>query len=420
MFSNGFPKEWSTLRKLMWLYRCVLAAAVSYTTATGASPLTLANAIAKSIKSLTQYGECVQDGTPTPSVPVDIMCNNGALKWDRVNQQIYSDGTPETLTVSGKNIFDKSNLTRIYAFIPATGNDWYGVNTGYSVRIPCRPNTTYTVRYNGNSTQAVLSFGSTNNDDVPVGTSTVIITQAIRQNNPTINTPITITTGATDKWLIVAYNVAEPQNTDMANNLQIEIGATATAYEPYTSQSATAENLFAVGDAKDEQNIITGEVTRRVGVKVLDGTETWYGTGGSPTTVLSNCYTLLDKLGDGSATSRLVYCTHYQGSDTLPSADSREGYALLGNSNISTPGYQYGYYLGIGATTTYPNIEDFKAFLAAQYAAGTPVIVLYPLDTSTTESVTGQSLSTVQGTNIASVRSNVDPVTLSVEYAATT
>lgn len=32
------------------------------------------------LKSLTQQGKCVQNGTPTPSVPAPIVCNNGELK----------------------------------------------------------------------------------------------------------------------------------------------------------------------------------------------------------------------------------------------------------------------------------------------------------------------------------------------------
>lgn len=49
-------------------------------TITGNAPLILTNAVNNSITSLTQYGLCTQDGTPTPSAPVDIMCNNGALR----------------------------------------------------------------------------------------------------------------------------------------------------------------------------------------------------------------------------------------------------------------------------------------------------------------------------------------------------
>lgn len=133
-----------------------------------------------------------------------------------------------------KNLFDKNNRTRIYGYFAHSGAPWTYWPTAYSNRIPCKPNTTYTVRYNGTSTQAILNFASTSSDDIPSENIAYVSTpNSIRQEHPTKNTPITITTGPDDKWLIVQYYVADPQNTDMANNLQIEEGDTATSYEPY-------------------------------------------------------------------------------------------------------------------------------------------------------------------------------------------
>ena len=102
---------------------------------TGNSPLSLPNAVAKSIKNLTQYGLCTQDGTPTPSAPVDIMCNNGALRmvddelpsgykrllgisFDgnfhyKTGEYLTSDDdvtmTLDNLSSSGKNVFGSYN-----------------------------------------------------------------------------------------------------------------------------------------------------------------------------------------------------------------------------------------------------------------------------------------------------------------------
>ena len=136
----------------------------------------------------------------------------------------------------GGNLFDKNNITPIPGYFPSSGSAWQYTANGYSVRIPCMPNTTYTARYNGTSTQAVLSFASTSSDIVPSATTTSVqCTNSVRQNNPTLNTPVTITTGASDKWLVVQYNRAEPQNTDMADNLQVEKGSNATPYQSYTA-----------------------------------------------------------------------------------------------------------------------------------------------------------------------------------------
>ena len=61
---------------------------------------------------------------------------------------------------------------------------------------------------------------------------------------------------------------------------------------------------------------------------------------------------------------------------------------------------------------------DFKAYLAAQYAAGTPVIVWYPLATPTIESITPQELSTVKGNNVIDATSDIAPFDVSVTYRA--
>ena len=47
----------------------------------GSTALTLVNAKANSLAYLKLYGGCEQNGTPTPSSPVDIVCNNGTIKY---------------------------------------------------------------------------------------------------------------------------------------------------------------------------------------------------------------------------------------------------------------------------------------------------------------------------------------------------
>lgn len=55
------------------------AASAIVKTVTGTLPLELSNAIYHHIVSLTRYGLCTQDGTPTLADPVPIKCNNGTL-----------------------------------------------------------------------------------------------------------------------------------------------------------------------------------------------------------------------------------------------------------------------------------------------------------------------------------------------------
>lgn len=65
---------------------------------------------------------------------------------------------------------------------------------------------------------------------------------------------------------------------DVVSNIQLEEGSTPTPYEPYKSNILTVNEdvtLRGIGDVKDELNLLTGELTQRVGEVVLDGNAGW-------------------------------------------------------------------------------------------------------------------------------------------------
>jgi hypothetical protein len=153
--------------------------------------------------------------------------------------------------------------------------------------------------------------------------------------------------------------------------------------------------LLGINDTyRDEQNINTGAITRKVGVKVLNGTENWEYS----VALLSYMYSLrIDDLyaESSNVTSgrKTPYCTHFERSEQWRMSDST-------SRNNRIQAYQPGSgSAAIGLGYNYPSaagLDDFKAWLADQYAAGTPVIVVYPLAESaqTTESVAAQTLTT--------------------------
>lgn len=74
-----YYRKLSTVKRLMLLKRLSGSGEpIVVKTITGVLPKTF-HAVAHAIASLTRYGLCTQDGTPTPDAPVDILCNNGAL-----------------------------------------------------------------------------------------------------------------------------------------------------------------------------------------------------------------------------------------------------------------------------------------------------------------------------------------------------
>ena len=135
---------------------------------------------------------------------------------------------------------------------------------------------------------------------------------------------------------------------------------------------ATANNLFAVNTYKDVQEIITGATTHNCGVLVLDGTETFSLVSGS-TSVFRTPNTVVFPANFASNPNNNVgVCSHFDVVKTSTNLASVIQNGQLGwNSN--------------GAMTikndSFTTAAQFTSWLAAQYAAGTPVIVVYPLAT---------------------------------------
>ena len=175
----------------------------------------------------------------------------------------------------------------------------------------------------------------------------------------------------------------------------------------WTGQTASVVNLLGVGDYKDEQNIVSGGVTHKVGVKVFDGTENWTRTAnGSGVTVFSVDVNAHSIQGWSKITSLCTNFECYVG-DTSPTYIA----ANAGKFWLNTVG-QYFRFVTDGTM----DLVQFKAYLAAQYANGTPVIVVYPLAEPTTEQVTAQHLTARDTATITAQTNNISDITLEVQY----
>jgi hypothetical protein len=192
------------------------------------------------------------------------------------------------------------------------------------------------------------------------------------------------------------------------NDISINYPATNTAYEPYfNGGTATCENLLSVGNYEDEQEVISGAVTRKVGVKVLDGTENWLKSS-------SNAFYLSYVIIDYPGTRFIPFCTHFKGqlSTTIGSTQVQDLCVCF----FAGTGLTKEFYIRYNAITT---VEQFKQWLADQYSAGTPVIIVYPLGTPTTETVSGQNLTLQEGTNILEItQASLPNLELEAEYLA--
>ena len=124
--------------------------------------------------------------------------------------------------------------------------------------------------------------------------------------------------------------------------------------------------LRRVGDYADSYDSTTNKITRRVGVKVLDGTESW--------TSMSNYTRFQCTVDDAVADANTrIFCSHY----------AYDAISATGNTCRMTTG---GTFL-INFSTAFSSKAAFLEYLAAQYAAGTPVVIYYPLETEIEEDV---------------------------------
>ena len=322
--------------------------------------------------------------TPTPDRPIDIVCNNGVVKWDSTNQEIYADGTVETVEVIGKNLLDINSSGIVAGYLASDGSLVQSTSWSVSDYIPIKANTTFiysTTRPSGGlGSGAYLAYYDANR--------AIISTQ-----NQGSNANKTFTTPAGTAYIKVSFF--------SSGNWQVELGSTATEYEEYfDGGSATAEMLLKVGDYQDEQSVLDGAVTRKVGVKVLDGTENWFG----------GRYFVLD-LSDMFARSfNPGFCTHF----AIRPYDGA-GDIQLGSNSTYTYWFEFS-----NKPSGVTDIASWEQWLADQYNAGEPVIVVYPLATATTESVTAQPLTIQEGTNIVEItEASIDNLELEVSYKAT-
>lgn len=458
------------LKRLMWLFATKGSGGGSGGTAatvTGTPPLTLPDALAKAIRSLTQYGKTTQSTTPTPSSPVDIVCNNGVLKTRHESglpsgytllDKVYNN----TNTIVNTGILDDVDDLRIELQVKPTTGSWYIAQSRASSSGPIYgisgSGTGNTILFNNGSTSS-LSSGiardsshtytvigehkngvislyvkdeTTGAEDTKTGTyATADFTAATTRigiwsngvNNAASGNEVYHLRIYKSGVLVADYVPCQYNNENGfydfvsgsfkgATNGSINAGTAVTdPVEVFVDgtpevlsvggRTASVQSLLAVGNYADEQNIISGAVKRNVGVRVFNGTENDWTLSDSGTTHRfrgtkpSNCYT---------PTSRApIVSTHFK----YVSTGSATGGAFIGASS---------YWYFVPTDQTIETVEQWKSWLAAQFAAGTPVIVVYPLAEEATETVEPQHLNTTAGTNTVSVTAEVQGIELEVTY----
>lgn len=214
----------------------------------------------------------------------------------------------------------------------------------------------------------------------------------------------------------IALQIYILQNYPQWDTVMINNGDTTLPYEPYgyklpvlsggvTTPVYISEPLRKIGEYADK---VEGDtVTRYIKKLALDGTETlvFYNSGASG---IGFRTTVSDMLSN----SRTIgACSHFTPVNA-PSGSTTDSVTFgVGNSVI--------YFVFSAATATALDLTDIasiKSYLAAQYAAGTPVCVWYVLAEPTTEAITMPTIPTTAGSQTFDVNTSLKPSEVQLTY----
>lgn len=221
--------------------------------------------------------------------------------------------------------------------------------------------------------------------------------------------PYTLTSddlSSTFSW----YNGPDQPVQNVISDIQVTYGTAApTTYAPYTGQTTTITLPHTIyGGTVDA---VTGEGQETWKLVTLDGTEKW----DFESTSISGKHGFLLRVKDiqTPTTPSLkgqIVCNKYA---TLSANDT-----YTTHTGISVEAENHKYFRIYDEAYADKNVDAWKAYLAAQYAAGTPVQIAYKLATPTPFTATGaQPIPALSGVNTvltdadsATVIGRADPI----------
>ena len=328
--------------------------------------ITITDASKRGLKSLNIYGKTTQDGTPTPDAPVNLVSAGNSGKVG--------------VSIEGKNLLDIGKAT----FVSCINNGGVLVsnvtNAHYAYLLcpdlagtfmACRGKTvTFSAnKYIEGRAMAVVIYGKRKNGEQLQSLNGKVGERFVSIQ---ISDDFENITSVELRWNR-SLSGTFTDTTSSITDLQVEIGAVATTYEPYKGQTmtiATPNGLPGIPVASggnytdangqqwvcDEIDFARGVHIQRVSKREFDGSEVWSQAGTGE--YFSVAYSYLGNTAGGKS-----WCSHF-------AYDSKGGknYFVSG-----TVGFAFFYNLG--------SVSDWKAFLADQLANGSPVTILFPVAT---------------------------------------
>ena len=340
-------------------------------------PCVFDNSKGRPLKNYKLYGNSIQDGTPTPDNPIEIQ-SVGDLVTDETSEYYGKYDIP--IVVRGKNL-----IKYPYATASRTMNGVkYTVNKDGSVTVV--------------GTATAASFFILN-ENVDFGNSSI----------PENSTNGVYATSEGVKYNVsnhtVSINVASGETVDKIVYPQIEYGTTATEYEPYQGSETIHiyldKPLCKFGDYTDYIDFKNKKVVRNVVQGVLNGSEPWMPS--STRYYYYNPELNIKCLGTSVASIM---------SNALPSKSWTE----IRNSGTGISTYTNGILhnrIDIRADGIWTTVNEAKEYLKSN-----PIYYIAPCLVPTEEDISLPSLKTLQGTNIISVATEIEPSYIEVKYIA--
>ena len=388
--------EYATYNKTSSLYGCTVNNSDKTYCYTGA---TAVECTPKGISKI--YGESIQNGTPTPTSPVEI----------------------ESVGEKTKNLFDYDN-TPIFGGATKQNNG-YRTSIGFeNIRFY-----TYQALTNYIGKTVTISFNLTTTEDGEfnifqyqnngIGIRFTSVTKKMSANTAIkiILTGKVEELGTNEEYSkgeIIVYKSGYT-GTYFINNIQFELGETATSYEPYgykipitvsngtetkTTNIYLKEPLRKVGEYADYLDLTNKKVVRNVKEKILSSSDKLFITGRGISFTEN-----VDIIKPSSTlTLPLVMCSHYNKSEwtyTMPTAGTKEGVSINSTARL------IGFYDSVNTTS----LEKFKAFLDSN-----EVKLNYLLVTPTEENIDVPEIPSLTGNVTYSIGTSIKPNKLEYGY----
>lgn len=315
-------------------------------TATGKA-ITIESANAP-LQNLKLFGKTEQNGTPTPTSPIEL--------------KSVGDSGSFSVGVYGKNLFNNTATTTTLNGVTFTVNADKSVTAVGTASIT----TTFTMGEFRNLIKGETYYA---------GGGLCCRLQLKDGTKRYVNSYHTFTyTDDIDR--IYAYmSVGEGQTVNRTIYPMLSLGVTDETYEQYKVQSITfTDTMCGMSGKADEYDFTKGTKKKYFKKFVLTGNENW----GQNTSVTDHTYYML--AGENTILMWNGLCSHYK--------------ILTGAENKQKDGVLIGYSISLIITDSrfVNNVNDFKSFLAEEYAKGTPVTIVVDIEKPTETPLTETEL----------------------------